>query len=105
MIDWSSIPYPPWWIERAAERRVQLDAAVELLRSVVVSSSDIVGALVFGSYAREEVGPDSDFDVIIVTTQAANGDPGLRHLRRKQRLALTIPCELLSTKLRNSRDL
>ena len=93
--DWSSVRYPAWWTRRAQQRRELLGAAVERLRAVVLASPDIVGALVFGSYVQGNVGPDSDLDVTLITTLAADGDPGLRHARLAQRLALAVPCDLL----------
>jgi predicted nucleotidyltransferase len=95
MVDWSGVPYPPWWVARAAARRRELDYAVKRLRTVVVASPDIVGALVFGSYARGTVGPASDLDVMLVTTEPAGGDPGARYARLVQRLALGVPCDLI----------
>ncbi|MGH7727341.1 MAG: nucleotidyltransferase domain-containing protein [Vulcanimicrobiaceae bacterium] len=95
MIDWSTVPYPPWWIERAAQRRIRLGSAVARLRAVVAASDDIVGALVFGSYALGRVGPESDLDVMLVTREPANGDSGARYARLVERLALGVPCDLL----------
>ena len=95
MRDWSAVPYPAWWIARAAERRIELDRAVDRIRTVVRESDDIVGALVFGSYATGKVGPESDLDVMLVTTIPANGDPGLRYALLINRLALGVPCDLL----------
>ncbi len=46
--DWSSVPYPPWWIERAIVRRREWAVAVDRLRAVVAADDDIVGALAFG---------------------------------------------------------
>jgi predicted nucleotidyltransferase len=95
MIDWSGVPFPPWWVERAAERRRALDRAVDRVRVVVAASDDIVGALVFGSYPTGRVGPESDLDLMLVTTLPANGDPGARYARLVARLALDVPCDLL----------
>jgi predicted nucleotidyltransferase len=95
MIDWRTVPYPAWWIARAAARRRKLDAAVERLRAVVADDADIVGALVFGSYATGAVGPESDLDIMLVTSLPAGGDPGGRHARLAQRLSLGVPCDLL----------
>jgi predicted nucleotidyltransferase len=44
----------------------ELDLGVERLRSALPAFSGVRGALVFGSYARHDVGPDSDLDVIVV---------------------------------------
>jgi len=93
--DWRSVPYPAWWTARAAVRRRELEAAVERLRAVVVNDEDIVGALVFGSYATGTVGPESDLDIMLVTTLPAGGDPGSRHARLSQRLSLGVPCDLV----------
>lgn len=76
-------------------RQAELDAAVERLRTVVAESADIVGALVFGSYARGQIGPSSDLDVMLVTTTPANGDPGSRYARFAARLAFPIQCDLI----------
>lgn len=89
------MPYPRWWLERAATRRALLDEAVARLREVVAHDGDIVGALVFGSYATANVGPESDLDVMLVTTLPADGDPGLRHARIARRLRLGVPCDLI----------
>jgi predicted nucleotidyltransferase len=88
-------PYPPWWTARARERRVLLDVAVERLRRAIRADGEIVGALIFGSYAAGRVGPQSDLDLIVVTTRAANGDPGKRHADIAKRLALGVPCDLI----------
>ncbi len=72
-----------------------LDRAVARLRAVVATSQDLVGALVFGSYATNSVGPESDLDVIVVTNEPANGDPGGRHARIAARLQLEVPCDLI----------
>jgi predicted nucleotidyltransferase len=95
MIDWNDVPFPPWWVERAARRRTELAAAVDRLRAAVAADPDIVGALVFGSFARGTVGPTSDLDVMVVTTLPAGGDPGARYARLAARLSLGVPCDLL----------
>lgn len=95
MTDWSGVPYPAWWVQRAAQRRALLDTAVTRLRAVVATDDDIVAALVFGSYVTDRIGPQSDLDVMLVTTLAADGDPGLRHARIARRLALGVPCDLI----------
>jgi predicted nucleotidyltransferase len=95
VVDWGSVPYPPWWIARAAARRRELDVAVERLRTVVAGADDIVGALIFGSYASGKVGPASDLDIMLVTTLPAGDDPGNRYAQLAQRLALGVPCDLL----------
>lgn len=95
VIDWRSVPYPPWWTARAAVRRRELDAAVERLRAVVANDEDIVGVLVFGSYATGTVGPESDLDIMLVTTLPAGDDPGSRYARLAQRLSLGVTCDLV----------
>jgi predicted nucleotidyltransferase len=57
---------PQWWIERARTRQDALDAAVVRLRSRLGLYPGVRGALVFGSYARGKVGPESDLDLIVV---------------------------------------
>lgn len=94
-MDSETRPYPAWWLERAGQRRTLLDAAIERLRHVARADADIVGMLVFGSYAAGRVGPESDLDLIVVTTRAAGGDPGRRYAEIVKRLALGIPCDLL----------
>lgn len=61
-----ALPYPPWWLERAAGRKAELDASVERLRALLPTLPSIHGALLFGSYARDTVGPDSDLDLIVI---------------------------------------
>jgi len=95
MTDWSAVPYPAWWRERAAVRRALLDAAVGRLRAAIAGSQDFTGALVFGSYATGHVGPESDLDVMIVTTLPANGDAGARYASIVRRLDLRVPCDLI----------
>lgn len=95
MTDWSSVPYPAWWTQREAQRRALLDDAVARLRAVVANDDEIVGALVFGSYATGRVGPESDLDVMLVTTLDAGDDPGHRHARIARRLGLGVPCDLI----------
>ena len=95
VVDKANIPYPPWWLARAADRRQILERAVRRLRQVVAEDRTIVGALVFGSYARGRVGPESDLDVMLVTTLSADGDLGARYARFVARLALGVPCDLI----------
>lgn len=59
-------PFPAWWRARAKTRRERLDAAVQRLKIVLPMLAGVRGALVFGSYARDEVGPESDLDLIVV---------------------------------------
>lgn len=88
-------PYPAWWVARSKERRAILAGAVERLRAIVAVDASIVAALVFGSFARNEVGPESDLDIMIVTSIDANGDAGLRYARIVERLDLGVPYDLL----------
>ncbi|MGH7729020.1 MAG: nucleotidyltransferase domain-containing protein [Vulcanimicrobiaceae bacterium] len=57
---------PGWWHVRAAHRKAELDAAIVRLRALVPDLPDVEGILVFGSYARGEVGPTSDLDLIVI---------------------------------------
>jgi predicted nucleotidyltransferase len=94
VLDWSSVPYPPWWHDRAAKRRTALDAAVNELRARSGEIPDLVGFLVFGSYATGRVGPESDLDVLAVTRDP---DPSRseRYLRIVRRLDLGVPYDLI----------
>jgi uncharacterized protein len=65
-----NLPYPPWWKQRAAERKSVLDSAVERLRQYFAADATIVKALVFGSYAADALGPKSDLDVIVIQESA-----------------------------------
>jgi len=55
---------------------------------------DIVGFLVFGSYATDRVGPDSDLDVLAVTRDP-EPSRGERYLRIVQHLDLRVPYDLI----------
>lgn len=85
---------PQWWIERAAERRRQLDAAVVRLRAQLGRYTGVRGALVFGSYSRGEVGPESDLDLIVVR------DTDLPQMQRdddiRASLDLGVPYDLVT---------
>jgi predicted nucleotidyltransferase len=59
-------PYPAWWSERAAARELLLDRAVARLRDYLPSVPGVRAALVFGSYARKSVGPESDLDIMLI---------------------------------------
>lgn len=65
-----TLPYPRWWRQQAEERKRVLDNAVERLREYLAGDPTVVRALVFGSYATENVGPKSDLDVIVVQESA-----------------------------------
>lgn len=92
--EWSSVPYPAWWHERARQRRLELDAAVCELRSKAKSIPHLAGFLVFGSYAQNRVGPDSDLDVIAVTHDPTplRSD---RYLAILHHLNLHVPYDML----------
>ncbi|MBV9719569.1 MAG: nucleotidyltransferase domain-containing protein [Candidatus Eremiobacteraeota bacterium] len=66
------LPYPKWWLDRAAERKALLDSAVERLAVHCARNPTIVEALVFGSHALGRVGPKSDLDVMIVQESNAS---------------------------------
>ena len=59
--DWG--PYPPWWLARAAERRIELERAVERIRTVVRESDDIVGLRYARLVNRLELGVPCDLIV------------------------------------------
>ena len=60
------IPYPDWWIQRASARRVALDDAVARLKQALPELPQVQGVLIFGSYVRGDIGPESDLDLIFV---------------------------------------
>src|ERR1700722_6736634 len=85
---------PPWWHERAAARRDLLAEGVDRLRATLGSFSGVKGALVFGSYARGESGPDSDLDIILVReTELA---PHRRDDDVRASLRLGVPYDLVT---------
>lgn len=85
---------PHWWHERAEVRRRVLDAAVERLRASLCGFAGVRGALVFGSYARGEVGPQSDLDIIVVrATDAAQNE---RDDDIRAALRLGVPYDLVT---------
>ncbi|MEO9096617.1 MAG: nucleotidyltransferase domain-containing protein [Candidatus Baltobacteraceae bacterium] len=51
---------------RCATRRAHLEAAVAEFVALCAERSDICEAFVFGSFARDEVGPHSDLDVLVI---------------------------------------
>ncbi|HKU82083.1 MAG TPA: nucleotidyltransferase domain-containing protein, partial [Candidatus Tumulicola sp.] len=59
-------PRPGWWYERARQRRGLLDAGVERLHATLRSYPGYRNVLIFGSYARGDVGPSSDLDVLAI---------------------------------------
>lgn len=61
-----ALPRPGWWHERSRQRRALLDAAVVRLHAALKSYPGFRNALVFGSYARGNVGPTSDLDVLAI---------------------------------------
>lgn len=96
MRDWSAVPYPAWWLARAAERRRELDDAVGAIRRAVRTSPELVGVLVFGSYATGHVGPESDLDLMVVTTLPLDPvDSGARYLHVRRLLALSVPSDVV----------
>ena len=91
---WRHVPYPPWWLDRARERRASLDRAVERVRQRVPLVAGAIGAIVFGSYATNRVGPTSDLDLIVLVE-----DDGLPWNERwacvARELDLDVPCDVL----------
>lgn len=85
--------YPQWWLERAAERRKRLDAAVERLREQLGGLESVRLALVFGSYGRNQVGPTSDLDVIVV--QETELPQTQRAAELYARLGCAVPLDLI----------
>ncbi len=89
-------PKPAWWRERAAARRLLLDEAVRRLRIWLPTVEGARGAYIFGSYARGDVGPDSDLDVVIVQdTDAPFFERGSLFYGSSFRRELQAPVDLL----------
>ena len=88
---------PQWWLERAAVRKLELAAAVDQLRERLPSYPGVRGALVFGSFARDDVGPESDLDLVVVR------ETELPPLRRdddiRRTLDLDVPYDLVTVTL------
>ena len=89
-------PYVPRlrrWEDRCAERRSELEAEVERLRAFFAMQPDVVAVYAFGSYASGKIGPTSDLDLLVVTT-----DEG-RKLDRQDRLwreaSFGVPVDLV----------
>ncbi len=85
---------PAWWRERAQSRLAELDRAVITLRAALCDFPGVRGALIFGSYARREVGPESDLDVIVVRETPlprAERDDDIRRA-----LTLAVPYDLVT---------
>lgn len=92
-------PYPQWWIEQAEARRSLLDASVSQLRTLLTDNTDfpgLQGLLIFGSYARGDIGPESDLDIIAV--EETDAPFGLRGQTFRFALARTllVPFDLLT---------
>jgi predicted nucleotidyltransferase len=67
----------------SAERRDEMREVAERVTRWAASRSDVVGVLLVGSFARGAVRPDSDVDLLVVTTEAsryADDDLWLREL-------------------------
>ena len=91
------MPYVPRlrrWEDRCEDRKHELDAEVQRLNAFFATQPDIAAVYVFGSYANGRVGPASDLDLLVVTTdEASKGDreTGLRseaHFRVRVDLVL-----------------
>jgi predicted nucleotidyltransferase len=54
------------YADRCTERRRMLDEAAARVVAVCRAHPEVRAAYVFGSYARETIGPKSDLDVLIV---------------------------------------
>ncbi len=51
---------------RAARRRAVIEQAIDELVRIARGASDVREIMVFGSYAKDRVGPTSDLDVLVV---------------------------------------
>jgi predicted nucleotidyltransferase len=59
---WKPVPYE----ERCAAQKAEHDAALASFVAHCATKPDVVRAFVFGSYARDEVTPWSDLDLLVV---------------------------------------
>ena len=87
-------PYPAWWIEQAGVRTTVLQAAVSRLRDSIASFSGLDGVLIYGSFARGDVGPESDLDVIILQETCLPFAARAAPLRRQLDDVLDVPYDL-----------
>jgi len=62
----SHLSQPLWWQERARIRTAKLAEAIEHLKTALLQLGGVQGALIYGSYARGEVGPESDLDIMLI---------------------------------------
>jgi predicted nucleotidyltransferase len=66
---WRPIPYA----ERCRERRVELQRALDRAIETCRRRAEVLRLLVFGSFARDEVSPWSDLDLLVMTEGDASG--------------------------------
>ncbi len=59
--------------DRSLERRDSLTVALERFVAVARLHPDVCAVYVFGSYAREEIGPNSDLDLLVVRETTRRG--------------------------------
>ena len=52
--------------ERCAERRAELELALERIVAYAAATPDIASVIVFGSFARDRTSPWSDLDLVVV---------------------------------------
>ncbi|MFD7135626.1 nucleotidyltransferase domain-containing protein [Streptomyces sp. NPDC059894] len=65
------------------QRRAEVRTVVERVTAWALGRSDVVGVLLVGSWARGAARPDSDVDLVVLTTRAAgypDDDAWLREL-------------------------
>ncbi len=85
--------YPSWWKDRSKERKARIDAALERLCVRLSTIDSVQSALVFGSYARGEIDPQSDVDLIVI--QETTLSQGLRAADLYGQLACEIPLDMV----------
>ncbi|MHB8139745.1 MAG: nucleotidyltransferase domain-containing protein [Vulcanimicrobiaceae bacterium] len=86
-------PYPQWWHRRARERRLALDATVAAVCAACALDAGIVRVLAFGSYARQEVAPTSDLDLIVIAESSL--PQGERTAQLYMRLPPGVPIDAI----------
>jgi predicted nucleotidyltransferase len=65
-------PIEPYAV-RAERRRLELAAGLERFVNAAHAFSDIQALYVYGSFARDDVGPRSDLDILVIRETALRG--------------------------------
>lgn len=81
-------------VSAAGERQDALERELHRLRDALASAG-VLRVIVYGSFARGDVGPESDLDLLVVVPE-----DGLAYLQRLRRLYAVagpaLPCDILA---------